>query len=104
MRESYRRRRDMVVTGPGRDPRHQARRHPGDLLRLSRCVGLPWAPLRKSATVDELCDWLLETHGVTTVPGSAFGDHHCIRLSFAASERDIATGLERLKAGFAALA
>jgi aspartate aminotransferase len=102
MRESYRRRRDMVVAG------------------LSTIPGIKLAPIPATfyafpdvsafigrhthvASVDSLCDWLLETHGVTTVPGSAFGDHKCIRLSFAASERDIAHGLERLKRGFAAL-
>jgi aspartate aminotransferase len=103
MRESYRHRRDMVVAG------------------LSAISGIKLAPIPATfyafpdvsafigrhphaANVDSLCDWLLEAHGVTTVPGSAFGDHKCIRLSFAASERDIAQGLERLKSGFAALA
>ncbi len=102
MRESYRRRRDIVVKG------------------LSDIRGIKLAPIPatfyafpdvsgflgrrpEAATVDRLCDWLLEVHGVTTVPGSAFGDERCIRLSFAASERDIEAGLDRLKSGFAAL-
>jgi len=103
MRESYRRRRDMVVQG------------------LAAISGVKLAPIPATfyafpdvsaflgrraeiQTVDALCDWLLEAHGVTAVPGSAFGDHRCIRLSFAASESDIAKALERLKVGFSELA
>ena len=37
---------------------------------------------------EALCDWLLESHGVATVPGTAFGAATSIRLSFAASEAD----------------
>ena len=47
-------------------------------------------------TVDQLCDWLIEDHGLAVVPGSAFGDDACIRIYFAASETDIGKGLERL--------
>jgi len=50
-------------------------------------------------TTDQLCDWLLETHGVTVVPGSAFGAPQSIRLSFAASEADLEKALQRLKVG-----
>lgn len=47
----------------------------------------------------------LRTHGVAVRPGSEFGrngEHH-LRLSYAASAEAIATGVERLAAGFAAL-
>ncbi len=47
-------------------------------------------------TSDRLCDWLLDEHGVATVPGSAFGAPGSIRLSFAASEPDIEKALARL--------
>ncbi len=50
-------------------------------------------------TTDQLCDWLLEQHGVTVVPGTAFGAPNSIRLSFAASEADIEKALERIKKG-----
>jgi aspartate aminotransferase len=39
-----------------------------------------------------LCKWLLEDHGVATVPGSAFGAPGHLRLSFA-------TGLDEIRAG-----
>jgi aspartate aminotransferase len=102
MRESYRRRRDMVVAGLSAIPGIKLAPIPATFYAfpdVSAFIGRhPHA-----GSVDSLCDWLLDEHGVTTVPGSAFGDHKCIRLSFAASERDIAKGLERLKKGFASL-
>jgi aspartate aminotransferase len=47
-------------------------------------------------TPEALCDWLLESHGVATVPGTAFGTATSIRLSFAASEDDLQKALGRL--------
>jgi aspartate aminotransferase len=54
-------------------------------------------------TTDQLCDWLLEAHGVSLVPGTAFGAPSSIRLSFAASEADIKKALLRLERGLLAL-
>jgi aspartate aminotransferase len=54
--------------------------------------------------VEELCDWLLDVHGIATVPGTAFGAAGSLRLSFAASDADIEKALSRLARGFAALA
>ncbi len=45
-------------------------------------------------TPEALCDWLLESHGVATVPGTAFGAATSIRLSFAASEEDLGKSAE----------
>ncbi len=47
-------------------------------------------------TVEQFCDWLLDEHGLALVPGSAFGNDRCVRLSFAASVVDLKTGLARL--------
>ncbi len=47
-------------------------------------------------TPEALCDWLLETHGVATVPGTAFGAATSLRLSFAASEIELEKALVRL--------
>ena len=54
-------------------------------------------------SVDELCDWLLAEHLVSTVPGTAFGDDRCVRLSFAASDEDLARGLDRFSAALESL-
>jgi aspartate aminotransferase len=44
-----------------------------------------------------LCNRLLEEAGLAVVPGIAFGDDRCIRLSCAASPATIVDGLERLE-------
>lgn len=101
----YRERRDLVIRG------------------LSAIPGIRTAPIsatfyafpdvsavlgkragnRAIADVSELCDWLVEDHGVATVPGSAFGDDKCIRLSFATGEVEIAKAMDRLARAFAVL-
>ena len=50
-------------------------------------------------TTDKLCDWLLEKHGVSIVPGTAFGAPGSVRLSFAASEMDLKKALTRIAQG-----
>jgi aspartate aminotransferase len=54
-------------------------------------------------TTDQLCDWLLEKHGVAIVPGTAFGAPGSVRLSFAASEADLVKALMRIAHGFGEL-
>jgi aspartate aminotransferase len=44
-----------------------------------------------------LCDQLLDAEGLALVPGIAFGDDRCIRLSCAASPATLEDGLERLR-------
>jgi aspartate aminotransferase len=105
MVEVYRKRRDMVLAG------------------LSAIAGLKIGPIpatfyafpdvsaffgRKAGnhvidSAEALCDWLLESHGVAAVPGTAFGSPGSIRLSFAASETDIEKGLSRIAKGLAQL-
>ncbi|MEX0966295.1 MAG: pyridoxal phosphate-dependent aminotransferase [Bacteroidia bacterium] len=48
-------------------------------------------------TSSELCMYLLQDAHVSLVAGEAFGSPNCIRLSFAASETDLITGLENIK-------
>lgn len=52
---------------------------------------------------DELCLWLLEHAHVSLVPGGAFGDANCVRLSYAASEKDLREAMARMKAALATL-
>ena len=49
------------------------------------------------------CNRLLEEQGLAAVPGVAFGDDRCIRLSCAASNATIEDGLERLRQFIASL-
>lgn len=52
---------------------------------------------------DDLCLWLLENAHVSLVPGGAFGNEKCIRLSYAASEKELRESLGRLKQALAKL-
>ncbi|HTF21238.1 MAG TPA: pyridoxal phosphate-dependent aminotransferase [Chryseolinea sp.] len=52
---------------------------------------------------DELCLYLLEKAHVATVSGGAFGDENCVRLSYAASEKDLKEALKRMKTSLAEL-
>ncbi len=52
---------------------------------------------------EQLCDWLLEQHGVSIVPGSAFGAEGSVRLSFAASNADLKKALGRIAHGLRSL-
>ncbi len=52
---------------------------------------------------DDLCMYLLEKGLVSTVTGSAFGEPHCIRMSYATSIAKIDEGLARMKEALAKL-
>jgi aspartate aminotransferase len=54
-------------------------------------------------TGDDLCLWLLENAHVSLVPGGAFGDEACVRISYAASEKDLRESMSRLKTALAKL-
>lgn len=52
---------------------------------------------------DDFCMYLLEEAMVSLVPGEAFGDDHCVRLSYAAAEVDLVEALKRIKETLAKL-
>ena len=98
MLEAFRRRRDMVVKA--------ARALPG--LRLiepegafyvfpdvSAHFGKAWGG-KAIAGSDDFAEFLLEEARVAVVPGSAFGDDACVRVSFASADERLATALERM--------
>ena len=94
MREAYRHRRDMVIA--------KLRAIPG--LKIADIPGTFYAfpdvsAFLRNRSVDELCDWLLEKHGVATVTGTAFGAPNSLRLSFATCEADLLKALERIAKG-----
>ena len=105
MRNTYRRRRDETVRRLGAIAGMRFVIPAGtfyvfpDVSAFLGCV----AGNHRIDSVDDLCDWLLAEHLVSTVPGTAFGNDRCIRLSFAASSGDLAKGLDRLAAALATL-
>lgn len=46
---------------------------------------------------DDLCLYILEKGHVSLVPGGAFGEEKCVRLSYAASEKELIEAMSRLK-------
>ena len=53
---------------------------------------------------DDFCFYMLEKGRVSLVPGGAFGDENCVRLSYAASEKDLVEAMKRMKEALANLA
>lgn len=105
MREAYRRRRDLVINALRKMPGIKIADIPATFYAfpdVSRYLGNTCGN-HTINTVDELCDWLMESQGVTTVPGSAFGAPHSIRLSFATSEAELEKALSRIAKGLSAL-
>ena len=52
---------------------------------------------------DDFCLYMLETGHVSLVPGGAFGEENCVRLSYAASEKDLVEAMKRMKNALANL-
>jgi len=44
-----------------------------------------------------LCAYILETAGVALVPGAAFGDDRCIRMSYALDEQTIGRAVGKIE-------
>lgn len=51
----------------------------------------------------DLCNYLIDSAFVATVPGDAFGNPDCIRLSYATSEKDLVEAGRRIKEALAQL-
>jgi aspartate aminotransferase len=51
----------------------------------------------------DICNYILEEHHVSLVPGTAFGDENCIRISYASSEEKLIKACQRLEAAFSSL-
>jgi aspartate aminotransferase len=45
----------------------------------------------------DFCDKLLDNYQVAAVPGIAFGDDNCVRLSYATDRVSLEKGLDRLE-------
>jgi aspartate aminotransferase len=52
----------------------------------------------------ELAEYLMEVAHVAVVPGSAFGEDHCLRLSYALSMQDLQEGFDRVAKALKGLA
>jgi len=89
MAESYNRRRTLLVSGL------QAMEGITLVAPEGAFYAFPQLPERIADSM-EFCRRALETEGLAVVPGAAFGEPRCIRLSCAVSRETISDGLDRL--------
>jgi len=105
MRATYLRRREVIVGLLEAIPGIKVHRPAGTFYvfpEVSALLGRA-AGNHRIASVDDLCDWLLEEHKLAVVPGSAFGEPSAIRLSFATSQAEIEKAIARLRDAVARL-
>lgn len=105
-RESFRRRRDLVVDALNAIAGITCRRPEGAFYCYAECGGLLGKRTpdgRVLETDRDLCAWLLETAHVAVVPGAAFGASPCFRISYATSEAELAEAMDRLATACATL-
>jgi aspartate aminotransferase len=57
----------------------------------------------KIKNADDFAMYMIETAHVSMVSGGAFGDENCVRLSYAASEKDLREAMKRMKEALAKL-
>jgi aspartate aminotransferase len=105
MRQAYRRRRDMVLSGLRAMPGVRIGAIPATFYAFPDVSGLMGRKAGNHVieSSEGLCDWLLDQHGVATVPGNAFGAPGSIRLSFACSEADIEKAMTRMQQAISGL-
>jgi aspartate aminotransferase len=99
MVEEYRTRRDIVYSLLKEIPGVKAN-YPAGAFYFFPDVSSYYGKSDGKATIktgDDLCIWLLENAHVSLVPGGAFGNESCIRLSYAASEKELRESMSRLK-------
>ena len=89
MAESYNRRRTLLVSGL------QAMQGITLVAPEGAFYAFPQLPGHIADSM-EFCRRALETEGLAVVPGAAFGEPRCIRLSCAVSRETISDGLDRL--------
>lgn len=105
MVEEYHKRRDIVYSLLKEIPGIKAN-YPQGAFYFFPDVSYYYGKSDGTSTVkngDDLCLFLLEKAHVSLVPGGAFGDEACVRLSYAASEKDLREALKRMKEALATL-
>ena len=94
-RRSFEARRDLMLDGLRNIPGIRVQRPAGAFYLFVDVSGLMERVNGVSDSVT-FCEYLLEHCGIAAVPGKAFGDDRCIRLSFVASDEDIDECIRRL--------
>ena len=103
----FQKRRDLVVEGLNAIPGISCPKPEGAFYTFASCAGLlgRQTPDGKVIETDrDFCAWLLESHDVAMVPGTAFGLAPFFRISYATSEKELRTALDRIAKAVATLA
>lgn len=102
MRAAFERRRDLVVRLMADVPGIRFSTPKAAFyvfFDISSFIGKTTPAGVRVGSAEDICLMLLEDHGIALVPGNAFGKDDAIRLSFAASDKDIEEGVKRIKKG-----
>lgn len=99
MREAFRRRRDLVLKLLADIPQWKSNVPDGAFYvfpDVTSCFGKKYEG-GVIANSNDLCLYILNRAYVSLVPGEAFGDPNCLRLSYAASDETLIDALTRIK-------
>lgn len=101
MKESFRERRDYLVQALSNIPGLKVNNPPGAFYVFPDITHF----LNKGEiqSAEDLCMYLLDKGGVSCVTGDAFGEPHCIRISYATSLDLLKEAVKRLEQAFAAI-
>lgn len=101
MREAFRRRRDLAMDIVAGWPKAVCPRPDGAFYLFVDVSALYGGKVNDSTA---LCSYLLDEAHVALVPGAAFGDDNCVRLSYAVADDALADALGRVGEALAKLA
>jgi len=99
MCQAFEKRRDLIVSLLSEIPGVEAN-HPEGAFYIFPKISSFYGKQYEGTTIknsEDLATFLLEYAHVATVAGSAFGEDNCIRLSYAASEEEIKTAINRIR-------
>jgi aspartate aminotransferase len=105
MLDAFRRRRSLVVAGASALP-GLALEEPEGAFYIFPDVSAHFGARAGGRTIDssdDFSDFLLDEAEVAVVPGSAFGDDRCVRISFACADERLAAALERMDSALRSL-
>lgn len=105
MRKAFRRRKELVVKMVKEIPELQVYDPEGAFYVFPKVNAYYGKSFNGTSinTSNDLCLYLLEHGHIATVPGEAFGDPDCIRISFATSDEKLVDAMNRMKNALAAL-
>jgi aspartate aminotransferase len=98
--ESFRERRDLVVSGLNAIEGITCRKSEGAFYAFPGCAGLFGRRTPDGAEIStsvDLANYLLEDCGVAVIPGSAFGAGLFFRISYATSAAELTNAIERIE-------